>query len=975
MKKKFVLPSKPGLARQYLIDNFSLVPDGHLKKGHILFLYLEHEKSIARTIRAVLEKLGGQMTVSPNNLNSIIHILDKYKNLQRENVMTNFVLVCSEDFTAFKEIPPTQTTFGTHNDSVMEVDDDVSHPSINSSDEMAQQVLPSPSQPKEQEVMQTAMQVLAPIRWSRGKASPRKLRMKKRIQFLSQMRSTEKKKFAEKEKMYKELCDIQKAKKMKRLNQDIERKKNTISLKVATIAKLRKEIKKLKEVEARDKGDIERELQQLKRIHKRLKNSNKHKRAESTATNSTVISLEEYYELLSNLGAKDERITSLEMENTCLQETLEELRKNSAEEKRTKKDGKTYSVDTRLMVYDAIVGQVPSQNIPNLIEHFAKRAGENLKDIPHRTTVEQMTRELGIIADLQTSEMAMKVADLTLGFDATTQEGTHINSIHFTTRKECEVVAVDELPGGTADDYHNHVCKSVDHLASIYSDFHAEDYQHCRSSIISNISNTMTDRVAVNHATIRKINETWGKSLNELNCHLHPLDTIASSCRSALKNLETVKGQLFGKDCLAGNIVYQVNRFRYKDGKGDPKGFKVFLDNEGLPRGIIPRYRGNRLHILFHICGKFIEHYEAFLKFFTIGNVSCGGLQSSTRTDFQNQTAVLEMQVLGLLGKILTGPWMHKFYTNADSEIDHIQGISLVRNVIDALKIYMEDPLAILNCQTDLFGDSLIDTDCTLQKLRVQPSPSNKEFLSEMIVACLSSVVAVLQQQYQRYFGIDITDQLRRETQSARCHNMDAEEVMGMFSAGQERARNATLCFLSSRIRAKKNKVVPYLDAMSKQTREQVVTWAIGMARKKRKSNRKKQAEIKEELSRRAAIKTQRKEERKVKNIEDKLKSTDIEDIRTVFPDLEDSLLSDLVGILTGDVVGRDICHVWYETDKKLKTVYSGRLEKLRKRKGNPSNYKVAYWGEGQCYDDAEDYEMSKFQLGADLICGDLELC
>ena len=133
------------------------------------------------------------MTVSPNNLNSAIRVLDKYNNLQRENVMANFLRVCSEDFTAFKKIPPSQSAFGTHNDSVMEADDDISHPSIHSSDEMPQQVLPSPSQPKGTEVMQTAMQVLVPIRWSRGKASPRKLRMKKRLEFMSQMRSTEKK--------------------------------------------------------------------------------------------------------------------------------------------------------------------------------------------------------------------------------------------------------------------------------------------------------------------------------------------------------------------------------------------------------------------------------------------------------------------------------------------------------------------------------------------------------------------------------------------------------------------------------------------------------------------------------------------------------------------------------------------------------------------------------------------------------------
>ena len=74
--------------------------------------------------------------------------------------MANFVRVYSEDFTSFKEIPPTQSAFGADNDSAMEGDDDVSQPSIHSSDEMPQQVLPSPSQPKETEVMQTAVQVL-----------------------------------------------------------------------------------------------------------------------------------------------------------------------------------------------------------------------------------------------------------------------------------------------------------------------------------------------------------------------------------------------------------------------------------------------------------------------------------------------------------------------------------------------------------------------------------------------------------------------------------------------------------------------------------------------------------------------------------------------------------------------------------------------------------------------------------------------
>ncbi|KAK6186856.1 hypothetical protein SNE40_006122 [Patella caerulea] len=68
-----------------------------------------------------------------------------------------------------------------------------------------------------------------------------------------------------------------------------------------------------------------------------------------------------------------------------------------------------------------------------------------------------MARELGVIAELQAAETLHDNKNVTIGFDATTQEGTHVNSIHFTTEKECVAGAVDELAGGTAEDYANHV--------------------------------------------------------------------------------------------------------------------------------------------------------------------------------------------------------------------------------------------------------------------------------------------------------------------------------------------------------------------------------------------------------------------------------------------------------------------------------------------------------------------------------------
>ena len=58
---------------------------------------------------------------------------------------------------------------------------------------------------------------------------------------------------------------------------------------------------------------------------------------------------------------------------------------------------------------------------------------------------------------------------------------------------------------------------------------------------------------------------------------------------------------------------------------------------------------------------------------------------------------------------------------------------------------------------------------------------------------------------------MEVTDDLRSKLASARTHNMDSEEVMGMFSAGQARAPRATLLFISSKIRARKNNTLKFI--------------------------------------------------------------------------------------------------------------------------------------------------------------------
>ena len=192
--------------------------------------------------------------------------------------------------------------------------------------------------------------------------------------------------------------------------------------------------------------------------------------------------------------------------------------------------------------------------------------------------------------------------------------------------------------------------------------------------------------------------------------------------------------------------VLQMNKIRYKDGKRDPRGFKSFLDSEKLPRGFIPRYRGNRLHMLFHICGKYHEKHDAMLRYLRCGTTACGGLRMALLQDFATVTVRLEQQVLGLFGKLLSGPWMRKLYTSGESDISHIQGICIIKFVIMAMQEEMADPTRLLASTPDFFGDALErDTDTTLNAL-LKP-PVYIEHLSHMMQTVISATITVLERQ------------------------------------------------------------------------------------------------------------------------------------------------------------------------------------------------------------------------------------
>ena len=82
------------------------------------------------------------------------------------------------------------------------------------------------------------------------------------------------------------------------------------------------------------------------------------------------------------------------------------------------------------------------------------------------------------------------------------------------------------------------------------------------------------------------------------------LECLRTDIRGAFKKNgkeHNIESSTFGSDCRVGrgNLIYDLTtKMRYKQGKGDPAGFKHFLHQENIKPGVIVRYVGNRLHVL-----------------------------------------------------------------------------------------------------------------------------------------------------------------------------------------------------------------------------------------------------------------------------------------------------------------------------------------------------------------------------------------
>ena len=305
------------------------------------------------------------------------------------------------------------------------------------------------------------------------------------------------------------------------------------------------------------------------------------------------------------------------------------------------------------------------------------------------------------------------------------------------------------------------------------------------------------------------------------------------------------------------------------------------------------------------------------------------------------------------------------FYRSQEQQMHHLDAVEVIRATIKRLELLGDNPEAALTRSRDLF-DAPLERSSTLTALQRQPI--NSDCFNATFAAAATAMAAVLKRQYASYFDMEITSDLREQTESASLHNMDSEEMMGMYSALAKKSPSACMDYLSSVLRSAKNKTTEFVDKLEHSFIMKTVTYAS----KKRKVARKKAQDLTTEILQRIQQREQVADDRKRRKIEKalgKLVTIDAASVAAVCP--TDKVLQ-VVDLLTGHYVGHEVRHKWGEEGGVV--LYFGEMEECEMVK-DVLMYNIFYWPHnGTREEDGVEYAMSGCALAADFILDDLYL-
>ena len=316
------------------------------------------------------------------------------------------------------------------------------------------------------------------------------------------------------------------------------------------------------------------------------------------------------------------------------------------------------------------------------------------------------------------------------------------------------------------------------------------------------------------------------------------------------------------------------DKMRYKQGKGDPAGFKMFMRQENIKPSMIVRYVGNRFHVLFHLAGVLYLLRDKLMMYLENVCHNTTTLRTALIQDLKNRTIILELRALGLIGKLVTRPWMKHFYASQHmTNLDIVPAINMCMNNLNLLRA---NPSIALIIKTDIFG-SILDDESVLKHLQESSfSSAEHETFNEIFALLLQGVIDVINKQMDDYLRGELTTLSPSkccQSKSAPVHNMFSEQTLGLADHQLRLAHNAKIGFIDGKVKATKNKTISWLSTKSSAEQSKIISFSTKRACKMKIIQHQREETLKRVQDERHKEKHQKIDQRERRKVEKKMAS------------------------------------------------------------------------------------------------------
>ena len=447
--------------------------------------------------------------------------------------------------------------------------------------------------------------------------------------------------------------------------------------------------------------------------------------------------------------------------------------------------------------------------------------------LPSNASQQRLSGEMASVAKQHLREKLGDERDLTLKYDGTTKKGRHIVEVELETEHDTLLIGAKETVGGTAQDY-------IECISTVLNEIQPD--------MLKKVSNTMTDRVIVNKAIDRGLEEIKGGKLNSFRCSVHPLDTIHKQSDKFVKAHELT--QKFEKD---GKYPFQkggesktqatlrcIDKLFHDSGSGLPKELPHYLKSKGIKGGenssLYPRWVGNRFNIFFVNAGLLYQYNELIQEFQTKYIKPRNGLHHAIFNMLTQGKIQHILRALGLVNKFLTGPWMEW-----QGQRQNILATSQVfTRVLDRLdNISTRD---IVNGFTETaFGTA---PKCDDKYVALTTSTNQDKETADVLSGLLHEATDVMRRQLVdhlpggKFHNPD--SEVQEEAKSCSSNNISGERAFAKIDSQIMKARSATVEKSINKAQFSLNKVPNFLKSKSKEERAEIMKKATSEARKDR---------------------------------------------------------------------------------------------------------------------------------------------